>query len=112
MSKLTLEIPKEKENEFLELEVTYQLGGRKRGIYLHFTNVTIKKENGYTSRTFQLYGDGNCRFFVKELTRKSQKQLDLFFKYLQITQKEFIHAHSDENNEEIFELIKTYNQHN
>lgn len=112
MSKLVLDIPKEKENEFLEIEVTYQLGGNKRGIYLHFTNVTIKKENGYTSRRFQLYGDGNCRFFVKELKRKSQKQIDLFFKFLQITQTQFIEAYNDGNNVEIFNLINTYNKNN
>lgn len=117
MSKLEIRHPLEKENEFLVLEVTYQLGGANwgtgreeaRGIYLHFTNKTITQHDGYESSQFSLYGDGNCKVLVKELKRKSQKQLDLFFDFLKENKDEFIKAFK-EDKQEIFTLINKYNK--
>lgn len=117
MSKLEIRHPLEKENEFLVLEVTYQLGGtnfatykkESRGIYLHFTNKTITQHDGYESSQFSLYGDGNCKVLVKELKRKSQKQLDLFFDFLKENKDEFIMAFNN-NKGQIFDLINKYNK--
>jgi len=77
-------------NGKLELEVRYQKGGsnwgtgdiERRGLYLHFT--TVQLVNG--SRTAQLYGDitgndiKNAKVFLKELGRKSDKQIELIEK--------------------------------
>ena len=99
-------------NKYLSIETTYQLGGtnygtgqaEKRGIYLHFTTVDI--EENY--RRFSLYGDGNCKVFVKELKRKSQKQLELFHKYVLDNIEEFIESFNTDK-QQLFTLIDKYN---
>lgn len=104
------------DNDYLVIETTYQLGGQnygtmkneRRGIYLHFTRKTIEQRDGYTSSQFSLYGDGNCKVFVKELGRKSQKQIDLFHKFVVEHITEFIEAFNGDKSS-IFNLIDQYN---
>lgn len=117
MSNLEIQEPTGIENEFLVLETSYQLGGtnystgrsEKRGIYLHFTTKTIERKDGYSTSRFSLYGDGNCKVFVKELKRKSQKQLQLFHDYLYSNKDKFINAFKNDQ-QVIFDLIKEYNK--
>lgn len=77
-----------KENDFLLMEVLYDLGGTnyfsgnvdRRGVYIHFTKVTI---NGYR-RTMQPLAEGNFKVFMVPLKRKSQKRMDEVFEILEI----------------------------
>ena len=96
-------------NKYLVLHVNYVLGGYadpcsdKRGITLNFIHTEI--DNG--SRKFMAHGDGNCKLFVKELKRKSQKQIDLFYDYVETNIEKFIDAfYNDRNN--LFVLIENY----
>lgn len=116
MKDLEIRHPLKQENNYLVLEVDYQLGGtnygtyekEKRGIYLDFTNKEIIKHDGYETSSFSLYGDGNCKVFVKELKRKSQKQLDLFFKFVEENKDDLIYAFQN-NKQRIFTIIEKYN---
>lgn len=109
-------IPLENENEYLALETRYQLGGtnwgtgksEKRGIYLSFTKKTITHNNGFTSNQTSLYVLGNYKIFIKELTRKSDKQMLAFHNYVKSIQEELFVAWKDDNTEEIFRLINIF----
>ena len=108
----------EKENEYLALETRYQLGGinwgtgnlEKRGIYLNFTKQTIEQRDGYTSTQTSLYAPGNYKIFIKELSRKSDKQLLAFHNYVKSIQEELFVAWKDDNHEEIFRLINIFKE--
>ena len=109
-------IPLEKENEYMALETRYQLGGQnwgtgdneKRGIYLNFTKQTIEQRDGYTSTQTTLYAPGNYKIFIKELSRKSDKQLLAFHNYVKSIKEELFVAWQDDNTKKIFELIRLY----
>ena len=114
--KFEILIQLEKENEYLALETRYQLGGQnwgtgnleKRGIYLNFTKQTIEQRDGYTSTQTSLYAPGNYKIFIKELTRKSDKQMTLFHEYIKSIKDDLFKAWKDDNTEEIFRLIRIY----
>lgn len=65
---------------FSKIECNYLLGGmnyftgdhERRGIFIHFTKVEKTKD----SECFGLFNDFSYKIFVKELKRKSQKQID------------------------------------
>ena len=111
-------IPREEENEYLALETRYQLGGQnwgtgnneKRGIYLNFTKQTITHNDGFTSTQTSLYVLGNYKIFIKELTRKSDKQMLAFHNYVKSIQEELFVAWKDDNTEEIFRLINIFKE--
>ena len=111
-------IPLEEENEYLALETRYQLGGQnwgtgnneKRGIYLNFTIQTKTKRDGYVSTQTSLYAPGNYKIFIKELTRKSDKQLLAFHNYVKSIQEELFVAWKDDNTEEILRLINIFKE--
>lgn len=111
-------IPLEEENKYLALETRYQLGGRnwgtgnneKRGIYLNLTKQTITHNNGFTSTQTTLYALGNYKIFIKELTRKSDKQLLAFHNYVKSIQEELFVAWKDDNIKEIFRLINIFKE--
>jgi hypothetical protein len=66
-----------------EIEVWYHLGGmnyfnykeEKRGIYVSVRQSTIEQRDGFTTKTFNMFGSG-VKFFALELQRKSSKQLE------------------------------------
>lgn len=111
-------IPLEEENQYLALETRYQLGGQnwgtgnneKRGIYLNFTKQTITHNNGFTSTQTSLYVLGNYKIFIKELTRKSDKQILAFHNYVKSIQEELFVAWKDDNTEEILRLINIFKE--
>ena len=111
-------IPREEENQYLALETRYQLGGQnwgtgnneKRGIYLNFTKQTHHQRDGYTSVETSLYVLGNYKIFIKELTRKSDKQILAFHNYVKSIQEELFVAWKDDNTEEIFRLINIFKE--
>lgn len=106
----------EEENQYLALETRYQLGGQnwgtgdneKRGIYLNFTKQTITHNNGFTSTQTTLYAPGNYKIFIKELSRKSDKQLLAFHNYVKSIKEELFVAWKDDDTKKIFELIRLY----
>ena len=108
----------ENENEYLALETRYQLGGQnwgtgkseKRGIYLNFTRQTKIQRDGYVSTQTSLYAPGNYKIFIKELTRKSDKQLLAFHNYVKSIKEELFVAWKDHNTEEIFRLINIFKE--
>ena len=109
-------IPLEEKNEYLALETRYQLGGQnwgtgkseKRGIYLNFTKQTKIQRDGYVSTQTSLYAPGNYKIFIKELTRKSDKQILAFHNYVKSIKEELFVAWHNDNTEEIFRLIRLY----
>lgn len=109
-------IPLEEENQYLALETRYQLGGQnwgtgkseKRGIYLNLTKQIITHNDGFTSTQTALYAPGNYKIFIKELTRKSDKQILAFHNYVKSIQEELFVAWHNDNTEEIFRLIRLY----
>ena len=111
-------IPREEENQYLAQETIYQLGGQnwgtgnneKRGIYLNFTRQTKIQRDGYTSTQTSLYVLGNYKIFIKELTRKSDKQILAFHNYVKSIQEELFVAWKDDNTEEIFRLINIFKE--
>ena len=111
-------IPLENENEYLALETRYQLGGtnwgtgksEKRGIYLNFTKQTITHNDGFTSTQTALYAPGNYKIFIKELTRKSDKQILAFHNYVKSIKEELFVAWNNDNTEEIFRLINIFKE--
>ena len=111
-------IPLEEENEYLAIETRYQLGGQnwgtgkseKRGIYLNFTKQTITHSNGFTSTQTSLYAPGNYKIFIKELKRKSDKQMLAFHNYVKSIKEELFVAWKDDNTEEIFRLINIFKE--
>ena len=111
-------IPLEEENQYLALETRYQLGGmnwgtgnpEKRGIYLNFTKQTKIQKDGYASTQTSLYAPGNYKIFIKELSRKSDKQLLAFHNYVKSIQEELFVAWKDDNHEEIFRLINIFKE--
>lgn len=111
-------IPLEEENQYLALETRYQLGGQnwgtgnneKRGIYLNFTRQTKIQRDGYVSTQTSLYAPGNYKIFIKELTRKSDKQLLAFHNYVKSIKEELFVAWKDDNTEEIFRLINIFKE--
>ena len=111
-------IPLEEENQYLALETRYQLGGmnwgtgipEKRGIYLDFSKQTITHKDGFTSTQTSLYVLGNYKIFIKELTRKQDKQLLAFHNYVKSIQEELFVAWKDDNTEEIFRLINIFKE--
>ena len=111
-------IPREEENQYLALETRYQLGGtnwgtgiqEKRGFYLSFTKQTNIQRDGYVSTQTSLYVLGNYKIFIKELTRKSDKQILAFHNYVKSIQEELFVAWKDDNIEEIFRLINIFKE--
>lgn len=109
-------IPLEEENQYLALETRYQLGGQnwgtgnneKRGIYLNFTKQTKIQRDGYTSVETSLYAPCNYKIFIKELTRKSDKQILAFHNYVKAIQEELFVAWKNDDTEEIFRLINIF----
>lgn len=103
-------------NTHLSLKVEYHLGGanyntckkESRGIYLHITKMKISGDFPYQTRSFLLYGDGNCKVLIKELKRKSKKQIELFFKFLNENKEKFIEAALDSDRTKLFDLINQY----
>ncbi len=111
-------IPLEEENKYLALETRYQLGGQncgtgnneKWGIYLNFTKQTKIKRDGYVSTQTSLYAQGNYKIFIKELSRKQDKQLLAFHNYVKSIQEELFVAWKNNNTEEIFRLINIFKE--
>lgn len=110
-------IPLEDENEYLALETRYKLGGNwgtgkseKRGIYLNFTRQTKIQRDGYVSNKTSLYERGNYKIFIKELTRKSDKQMLVFHNYVKSIKEELFVAWHNDNTEEIFRLINIFKE--
>lgn len=108
-------IPLEEENQYLALETRYKLGGNwgtgkseKRGIYLNFTKQTKIQRDGYVSTQTSLYAPGNYKIFIKELTRKSDKQMLGFHNYVKAIQEELFVAWKNDDTEEIFRLINIF----
>ena len=114
--KFEILIQLEKENEHLALETRYQLGGQnwgtgnleKRGIYLNFTKQTIEQRDGYISTQTSLYAPGNYKIFIKELTRKSDKQLLAFHAYVEQSKDILYEAWKNDDTEKIFRIIRYY----
>lgn len=76
----------ENESDKIAIELTYNMGrfnyftyvNEKRGLYLTLTPVTIKEYGGGTiSESF--VGFSGVKFFLKELSRKSDKQHELLW---------------------------------
>lgn len=110
-------IPLEEENKYLALETRYQLGGNwgtgkyeKRGIYLNFTRQTKIQRDGYVSTQTSLYAPGNYKIFIKELTRKSDKQMLAFHNYVKSIKEELFVAWKNDNTEEILRLINIFKE--
>ena len=111
-------IPTEEKNIYLALETRYQLGGQnwgtgkneKRGIYLNFTKQTKIQREGYVSTQTTIYEPCNYKIFIKELTRKSDKQLLAFHNYVKSIQEELFVAWKDSNTDEIFRLINIFKE--
>ena len=109
-------IPLEEENEYLALETRYQLGGQnwgtgkseKRGIYLNFTRQTKIQRDGYVSTQTSLYAPGNYKIFIKELTRKSDKQILAFHDYVEQSKDILYEAWKTDDTEKIFRIIRYY----
>ena len=111
-------MPLEEENQYLALETRYQLGGinwgtgntEKRGIYLNFTKQTKIQRDGYISTQTSLYAPGNYKIFIKELTRRSDKQILAFHNYVKSIKEELFVAWHNDNIEEIFRLINIFKE--
>ena len=111
-------IPLEEENQYLVLKTRYQLGGQnwgtgkseKRGIYLNFTKETHHQRDGYVSTQTSLYAPGNYKIFIKELKRKSDKQMLAFHNYVKSIKEELFVAWHNDNTEEIFRLINIFKE--
>lgn len=83
------------EGQVIEFQIYYHLGGAnlwsgvfdRRGLWASTTLVTYEKRDGYTSKTYTmaLGTDGNRsggKMFLKELPRKSDKELRLAAEYM------------------------------
>lgn len=70
-------------NEYMKVRAFYDLGGesfignqKKRGLYLTFTLVERTRDETSTTESFSPMDDVNFTILIKELKRKSQKQMD------------------------------------
>lgn len=57
-----------------------------------------------------LYAPGNYKIFIKELTRKQDKQLLAFHNYVKSIKEELFVAWHNDNTEEIFRLINIFKE--
>lgn len=57
-----------------------------------------------------LYAPGNYKIFIKELTRKQDKQLLAFNNYAKSIKEELFVAWHNDNTEEIFRLINIFKE--
>ena len=97
----------------LKISVDYYLGGMnyfngqtsKRGIYLHLTPII---RNGGMSESTLLGGQRESGFKVllEELSRRSQKKIDLQFNKIKKVSKQISSFYYDDKNQEIFNIIK------
>ena len=79
-------------NKHAEIEIHYQLGGmnyfsgRKepRAYYIGFSMVELKKENGYTSKSFMLFDKSSFKVNRKIVARQSKKVLQEVKQFVEI----------------------------
>ena len=91
-----------------EIEIHYQLGGMNyfsgtmepRAYYIGFSMVELKKENGFTRKSFGLFAKTSFKIHHKIVARQSKKALDEV--------KQFV----ENNLDKLFELYLGDNRRN
>lgn len=92
-------------NKYAKIELYYSLGGsdyatdrpRRRGLYIFFSIVEREVTPTHTTEKWVPMDDSNIRQFIKELKRKSQKQMEKFFEAV------------SEREDELFDEYLTWN---
>lgn len=100
-----------KDSHFIKVETYYHLGGwnyftgqkENRGIYLSFLPVRVENHEGYSMESFE--GFSGAKFLIKELNRKSDKQLALVDSQIKDSIEHFAQMFEDGKVKELGHLI-------
>jgi hypothetical protein len=100
-----------KNSNFIVVKTFYHKGGinyftyknEKRGIYLSFQPVMVEDCDGYKCERFE--GFSGIKFFIKELNRKSDKQITLVDSKIENVVNELCRLFEDKKMNELSNLI-------
>lgn len=98
-------------SNFIIVRTFYDKGGmnyftyknEKRGIYLSLQPVKVEDYGGYSMESFE--GFSGIKFFIKELNRKSDKQIDLIDSKIENVINEFCKLFEENKMQELSNLI-------
>ena len=100
-----------KNSNFIIVRTFYDKGGfnyftykdEKRGIYLSLQPVKVEERDGYSMESFE--GFSGIKFFIKELNRKSDKQITLVDSKIENVINEFCRLFEEGKRQELSSLL-------
>ena len=96
------------EGSCIEVEVMYDKGNGYyscRGIKMYIHNVTLKNSGMFRSVSFMMFSDNAKKFVIKQLNRKSAKEIAAVEKFVENNLEEIVKMYVSENYDGILELI-------
>lgn len=114
-----IQFPNEDESKQLKVTIDYELWGMnymnwsksRRGIYIYFRSVEIKKWDGYSTESYIMFGEKKDRkLLFKELSRDSKKLTgEIFNKFLLQSDDDILEYYNNPNAENEFSKFLSTN---
>lgn len=94
----------QKENEFLNIKVSYNQP--RKAVYIYFTKEQIKHEDGYNTVTFEPYESCNFSFNLCEMTRLNTKRLKAINDAIEARLNDILPLFLAQNKNQIVEILR------
>ena len=99
------------EGKCIEVEVMYDKGAYYnscRGIKLYIHNVSLNTNGMFRSVSFMVFSDNAKKYVIKQLNRKSAKEIAAAEKFIEDNLEEIIKMYVSENYNGILDLISNF----
>ena len=96
------------EGKCIEVEVMYDKGdyyNSCRGIKMYIHNVSLNTNGMFRSVSFMMFSDNAKKYVIKQLKRKSEKEIAIAEKFVEDNLLEIVKMYVSENYNGILELI-------
>lgn len=95
----------------IEVEVMYDKGNNYnscRGIKMYIHNVSLNTNGMFRNVSFMLFGDNVKKYVIKQLNRKSAKEIAVAEKFIENSLEEIVKMYVNENYNGILTLVSKY----